>query len=182
MPTFIMLPDGDILQEWHNGPIAGASTYESVNVDNGDTRYAYSDASNERMHVSLEAPPVPDNEVGLINSVRLGMKARKAMTFSGGIRVNQTGVSDDSSPIVNGVDNITVTTAPGYTTYTAPAKATSDGTHNWVYGDLTGLQLRITKFRNDRFGQTRISYLYAEVNYTEPAEVKHNATFFGTNF
>ena len=70
---------------------------------------------------------------------------------------------------------------PTTNTFSGTAETTSDGSDDWVYGDLAGLQIRLAKFRNDRFGELRISYLYAEVAYTA-AEAEDNATFFGANF
>jgi hypothetical protein len=76
---------------------------------------------------------------------------------------------------------LTVTSGGSYATYSGTAETTSDGSDDWVYGDLAGLELRLVKFRNDRFGEMRVSYLYAEVDYTEAA-AENNATFFGANF
>ena len=95
----------------------------------------------------------------------------------------QTGTAADSSIISNGTDTIAVTSGGSYSTYSGTAETTSDGTNAWVYGDLAGLSIRVNKFRNDRYGETRVSYLYAEVDYTPTAvAVTDNATFFGANF
>ena len=179
MATFIMLPDGDALQQWDSSG-GGTSSYTDVDNDNGDTEYAFSNTSAERMIVDLAAPSVASGDVDTVNSVTIKFSASKTLSGNSFVKVQQTGTSADSSTITNGVDTITVL-AGGYATYSGTTETTSDGSNAWVYGDLAGLQIRVDKFRNDRFGQLRISYLYAEVDYTAPVSAD-NATFFGANF
>jgi hypothetical protein len=179
MATFIMLPNGDVLQQW-DASGGGTSSYTDVDNDNGDTQYAFSNTGAERMIVDMAAPSVASGDVDTVNTVTIKASAKKTATGNSFVFFRQTGTAEDSSSISNGSDAITVTAGPSYNTYQGTAETTSDGSDAWVYGDLAGLQIRVDKFRNDRFGELRISYLYAEVDYT-PA-VTDNATFFGANF
>ena len=113
-------------------------------------------------------------------TVTIKASASKTLTGNSFVDFFQLGTAADSSIISNGSDRITVLSG-GYATYSGTAETTSDGSDVWVYGDLAGLQIRLAKFRSDRFGQIRVSYLYAEVDYT-PAVAAENATFFGANF
>ena len=106
---------------------------------------------------------------------------QKYSLLAGKVTVQQTGTAADSSPISNGFDTISLNIG-SYATHSGTAETTSDGSNAWVYGDLAGLQLRVNQFRNTRFGENRISYLYAEVDYTEAATTADSATFFGANF
>ena len=180
MATFIMLPDGDVLQQWDSSG-GGTSSYTDVDNDNGDTEYAFSNTTNERMIVDLELPSVASGDVDTVNSVTIKASAKKNLIGTSYMYFQQTGTAGDSSSISNGTDTITVPTGGSYATYSGTAETTSDGSDAWVYGDLAGLQIRVDKFRNDRFGELRVSYLYAEVDYT-PAVSADNATFFGANF
>jgi len=180
MPTFILTPNGDVIQAWDSSG-GGTSSYTDVDNDNGDTEYAFSNTNAERMIVDMTAPSVASGDVDTIDSVTIKASARKTMTGSSFAHFQQVGTAADSSAISNGVDTITVTAGGSYALYSGTTETTSDGSDAWVYGDLAGLQLRITKFRNDRFGELRISYLYAEVAYTA-AVAADNATFFGANF
>ena len=179
MPTFILIPNGDALQAWDSSG-GGTSSYTDVDNDNGDTEYAFSNTGNERMIVDLPAPSVASGDVATIDSVTIKASVKKTETGNSFIKFRQTGTAADSSLINNGIETITVTSGGSYALYSGTAQTTSDGSDAWVYGDLAGLQLRLEKFRNDRFGELRISYLYAEVAYT--AAAADNATFFGTNF
>ena len=135
------------------------------------------------MIVDMTAPlglGISSSDVESIESVAIKASAKKTESGSSFAYFQQVGTSADSSLINNGIDTITIPASGSYSTYSGTTETTSDGTNAWVYGDLTGLQLRITKFRNDRFGELRISYLYAEVAYT--AAATDNATFFGANF
>jgi hypothetical protein len=180
MATFIMLPDGDVLTEW-DASGGGTAAYTDVDNDDGNTQYAFSNTNAERFQVTLAAPSVAEADIDMSAGITVTIKASASKTLSGTSYVDfyQLGTAADSSVISNGYDRITVPSG-GYTTYSGTAETTSDGSDVWVYGDLAGLQIRIIKFRNDRFGQLRISYLYAEVDYT--AAVTDNATFFGANF
>ena len=181
MPTFILIPNGDVIQEWDSSGV-GASSYTDVDNDNGDTEYAFSDTNSERMIVDLPAPSVASGDVDTIDSVTIKISAAYTHTsFTTGVTVQQGGTAADSSSISNGSDTIAVASGGSYATYSGTAETTSDGSDAWVYGDLAGLQLRLTKFRSPRFGELRISYLYAEVAYTA-AVAADNATFFGANF
>ena len=182
MATFIMLPDGDAIQEW-DASGGGTSSYTDVDNDNGDTQYAFSNTGNERFHVTLAAPSVAEADIDMSAGITVTIKASAAKPNTGNSFVDfyQLGTAADSSAISNGSDRITVLSGGSYSTYSGTAETTSDGSDVWVYGDLAGLQIRLVKFRNDRFGELRISYLYAEVAYTEAA-VEDNATFFGANF
>ena len=182
MPTFILTPNGDQIQAWDSSG-GGTSSYTDVDNDNGDTEYAFSNTNAERMIVDMTGPlgaGISLSDVESIDSVTIKASAKKTVTGSSFAYFQQVGTAADSSAISNGIDTIIIPASASYATYSGTTETTSDGTNAWVYGDLTGLQLRITKFRNDRFGELRISYLYAEVAYT--AAVTDNATFFGTNF
>jgi hypothetical protein len=181
MATFIMIPNGDVIQAWDSSG-GGTSSYTDVDNDNGDTEYAFSNTSNERMIVDLAAPSVASGDVDTIDSVTIKASASKTLLGNSLVYFQQVGQAADSSIISNGIDTITVTSGGSYATYSGTTETTSDSSDAWVYGDLAGLQLRITKFRNDRFGELRISYLYAEVAYTEVVAEGDNATFFGANF
>ena len=181
MATFIMLPDGNVLREW-DASGGGSSAFSDVDDDNGDTQYIFSDTGGERFQVSLVAPSVAEADIDMSAGITVTIKASASKTFSGNSSVDffQLGTAADSSVISNGSDRITVISG-GYATYSGTAETTSDGSDVWVYGDLAGLEIRLAKFRNDRFGELRVSYLYAEVDYTAAA-VADNATFFGANF
>jgi hypothetical protein len=181
MATFIMLPDGDVITEW-DASGGGTSAYTDVDNDDGNTQYVFSDTGNERFQVTLAAPSVAEADINMSAGITVTIKASASKTLSGnsGVDFYQLGTAADSSVISNGSDRITVLSG-GYATYSGTAETTSDGSDVWVYGDLAGLQIRLVKFRNDRFGQLRVSYLYAEVDYT-PAVAADNATFFGANF
>ena len=180
MATFIMLPDGDVISEW-DASGGGTASYTDVDDDNGDTQYAFSNTTAERLQVTLAAPSVAEADIDMSAGITVTIKASASKTLTGNSFVDfyQLGTAADSSVISNGYDRITVVSG-GFATYSGTAETTSDGSDDWVYGDLAGLQIRLVKFRNDRFGQLRISYLYAEVDYT--AAVTDNATFFGANF
>ena len=182
MATFIMLPDGTTLSHW-DASGGGSALHADVDDDNGDTQYAFSNTNGERMIFTLAAPSVADGDIDTINTVTIKASAAKTLSGSGRMTFLQTGTAADSSIISNGTDTIAVTSGGSYSTYSGTAETTSDGTNAWVYGDLAGLSIRVTKFRNDRYGETRVSYLYAEVDYTAAAvAVTDNATFFGANF
>ena len=183
MATFIMLPDGNVVREWVASG-GGSSAFSDVVDDNGDTQYIFSDTGGERFQVSLVAPSVAEADIDMSAGITVTIKASAAYTHSSGasyVDFYQLGTAADSSVISNGSDRITVTSGGSYSTYSGTAETTSDGSDVWVYGDLAGLEIRLAKFRNDRFGELRVSYLYAEVDYTAAA-VADNATFFGANF
>ena len=185
MATFIMLPNGTAFSEW-TGSGGGTAIYADVDDDNGDTQYAYVTglANGKRLILDMAAPSVAEGDIDMSAGITVQIKASAAKTLSGNSNMifYQRGTSADSSSISNGYDTITVPASGSYATYSGTAETTSDGSNVWVYGDLAGLQIRADKFRNDRFGELRISYLYAEVDYTPSAAVTHNATFFGANF
>jgi len=179
MATFIMLPNGDNLQQWDSSG-GGTSSYTDVDNDNGDTEYAFSNTTGERMVVDLVPSPVASGDVDTINSVTIKASVRKYSLGTSYVILRQAGTAADSSAISNGSDTITVLSGGAYNTISGTVETTSDGSDAWVYGDLAGLQIRIDKFRSDRFGELRMSYLYAEVDYTKA--LAGNATFFGANF
>ena len=180
MATFIMLPDGDVLQQWDSSG-GGTSSYTDVDNDNGDTQYAFSNTTAERMVVDLAAPSVASGDVETVNSVTIKASVRKYSIGTAYVIFQQIGTAADSGSISNGSDTITVASSASYNTISGTGQTTSDGSSDdWEYGDLAGLQIRVDKFRNDRFGELRISYLYVEVDYT--AVAADNATFFGANF
>ena len=181
MATFVMIPNGTALSAW-DASGGGAAAYTDVDNDNGNTEYAFSDTTAERLIVDLEAPSVASGDVDTINSVTIKASAIKTLSGNSYVYFRQIGTAADSSSISNGTDTITVPSSGSYATYSGTAETTSDGSDAWVYGDLAGLQIRIEKFRNVRFGELRVSYLYAEVDYTAAVAVTDNATFFGTNF
>ncbi len=184
MATFILNPNGTVTITF-TASDGGTATYEYVNSDD-TSEYLYSATNGERIIVDMQSPSdagVDSGDVDTINSVTLKVKAQKTLLGNGFITVQQVGTAADSSSISNGTDSITVTSGASWTTYSGTSETTSDGSNNWVYGDLAGLQLRVTQFRNLRFGQNQVAYLYAEVDYTPTAvAVTHNAPFFGTNF
>jgi len=180
MATFILNPNGTGTILW-TASDGGTATYEYVDSDD-TSDYLYSATNGQRIIVDLESPSVASGDVDTINSVTLKLKAQKTLLGNGYITVQQLGTAADSSSISNGLDSITIPSG-SWTTYSGAAKTTSDGTDDWVYGDLAGLQLRVNQFRNLRFGQNQVAYLYAEVDYTPTAvAVTHNAPFFGSNF
>ena len=182
MATFILNPNGTGTILW-SASDGGTATYEYVDSDD-TSDYLYSATNGQRIIVDMQSPSdvgVNSGDVDTINSVTLKVKAQKTLLGSGFITVQQLGTAADSSAISNGLDSITL--SGSWVTYTGFTKTTSDGSDDWVYGDLAGLQLRVNQFRNTRFGQNQVAYLYAEVDYTPTAvAVTHNAPFFGTNF
>ena len=180
MATFIMLPNGTALSEW-TASAGGTAAYTDVDDDNGDTQYAYvtGSASGARLILDMATPSVPSGDVSSIDSVQIKGSLSKTLGGSSFVKFFQIGTAADSSAISNGEDTITVASG-GYVLHSGTAETTSDGSNAWVYGDLAGLQIRAEKFRNDRFGQLKLSYFYAEVTYTPAATT--NATFFGANF
>ena len=183
MATFIMIPNGTSLSDW-DASGGGTAAYTDVDDDNGDTQYAFSNTASERIIVDLAAPSVAEADMDFDEDVTVTIKAsmKKYSPGTSYVVFQQTGTAADSSSISNGTDTITVTASGSYATFAGTGETTSDGSDDWVYGDLAGLQVRLDKFRNDRFGELRISYLYAEVDYTPAAVVADNATFFGANF
>ena len=182
MATFIMIPNGTGTINW-TASDAGTPSYSHVDNDNGDTQYLYSNTNGNRIIVDLQSPSdagVDAGDVDTINTVTLKLSGQKTLVGAGNVTVQQLGTAADSSSIANGPDTIVLNNG-SYTTVSGPAETTSDGSNAWVFGDLAGLEIRLTKFRNDRFGELRISYLYAYVAYT-PAVSADNATFFGANF
>ena len=175
-----MLPNGTATANWDSSG-GGTASHTDVDNDNGNTEYAFSNTNNKRLIVDLAAPSVASGDVDTVNSVTIKASAIKTLSGSSFVKFTQTGTAADSSIITNGTDTITVSASGSYNTYSGTAETTSDGSDAWVYGDLAGLQINLTKFRNDRFGELRVSYLYAEVDYTA-AVAADNATFFGTNF
>ena len=153
MATFIMLPNGTVGTSAWTADSGLPAIATTVDNDNGDTEYAYSSSDGERMTFDLAS----------LSYVKFYMM----------------GTDADSGTITTGPDTVTIS-GTSYTTYSGPNE-TSPNSGDWVYGDLAGLQIRVQQFRNPRFGQNRISYLYAEVDYTE-AVAADNATFFGANF
>jgi len=180
MATFIMLPDGDAIQEW-DASGGGTSSYTDVDNDNGDTEYAFSNTTGERMVVDLVPSPVASGDVDTINSVTIKASVKKYSLGTAYVILRQSGTAADSSAIDNGPDTLALNIG-SYTTVSGPAEPRSDGLNLWDYGDLAGLQLRVNQHRNLRFGHNRISYLYAEVDYTPAVVTADNATFFGANF
>tara|TARA_R100000808_G_scaffold14119_1_gene33616 strand:- start:180 stop:728 length:549 start_codon:yes stop_codon:yes gene_type:complete len=182
MATFILNPNGTGSISW-TASDGGTATYEYVDSDD-TSDYLYSATNGQRIIVDLQSPSdagVDSGDVDTINSVTLKLKAQKTLLGSAFITVQQLGTAADSSSISNGLDSITLTGS--WATYSGAAKTTSDGTDDWVYGDLAGLQLRVNQFRNVRAGQNQVAYLYAEIDYTPTAvAVTHNAPFFGSNF
>ena len=179
MATFIMLPNGTVgTSAWtaDSGLPAIATT---VDNDNGDTEYAYSSSDGERMTFDLASPSVVEADVESINTVTVKASASKTAIGPAYVKFYMMGTDADSGTITTGPDTVTIS-GTSYTTYSGPNE-TSPNSGDWVYGDLAGLQIRVQQFRNPRFGQNRISYLYAEVDYTE-AVAADNATFFGANF
>ena len=186
MATFIMLPNSTVLSQWDAGASGSgtgfAAGYSDVDDDNGDTQYAFSNTSGERMLFDLVAPSVAEADIDFDENVTVTIKAsmKKNLVGTSYVIFSQRGTAADSSSISNGSDTITILSG-SYATFSGTGETTSDGSNDWVYGDLAGLQVRLDKFRNDRFGELRVSYLYAEVDYTKTAVVD-NATFFGANF
>ena len=180
MATFIMLPNADIITEW-DASGGGTVSYTDVDNDDGDTQYAFSDTANERMVFDLEAASVASGDVESIDTVQIVASARYTAGRGSSMYVLQRGTSADSSAISNGTDTINVLGSGSYSVYTGTAEETSDGTNAWVYGDLAGLRIRVSKYLNAA-GEIRVSYLYARITYTPAAVTAENATFFGANF
>ena len=182
MAYFLMLPDGDTLSEW-DASGGGTASYTDVDDDNGDTQYAFSKTGTERFHITLAAPSVAEADINMSAGITVKIRASAAYTHTSGtsyVDFYQLGTAADSSTISNGTDRITVPYGGAYATYAGTDETTSDGSDVWVYGDLAGLEIKLVKFRNDRFGELRVSYLHAMVTYTPAAQ--DNATFFGANF
>ena len=182
MATFILNPNGTGTILW-SASDGGTATYEYVDSDD-TSDYLYSATNGQRIIVDMQSPSdvgVNSGDVDTINSVTLKIKAQKTLLGSGFVTVQQLGTSADGTTIGTGTSSITL--SGSWATYAGTAQTTSDGSNDWVYGDLAGLQLRVNQFRNPRFGQNQVAYLYAEVDYTPAtATVTHNATFFGSNF
>ena len=183
MATFILNPNGTSVILW-TASDGGTATYEYVDSDD-TSDYLYTAINGRRIIVDLQSPSdagIDSGDVDTINNVTLKLKAQKAGLGDGYITVQQIGTAADGDTISNGLDSITI--SGSWATYSGAAKTTSDGTDDWVYGDLAGLQLRVNQFRNVRPpGNHQVAYLYAEVDYTPTAvAVTHNAPFFGSNF
>ena len=179
MATFIMIPNGTVGTSTWTAKAGGNAEYTNVDNDDGDTDYAYSSTNGERMTFNLASASVSEEEIASINTVTVKASASKTLTGSSYVKFYMMGTDGDGGTIAAGPDTITVT--PGlYTTITGPDETTPNS-GDWVHGDLAGLQIRAEKFRNDRFGQLKISYFYVVVDY-EVAVVADNATFFGANF
>ena len=179
MATFTMLPNGTVGTSGWTGNGGATALAGDVDNDNGNTQYAYSSSSGERMTFDLAAPSVAEGDVASIDSVQIQASASKILSGNSYVKFYMMGTDADSGTIATGPDTITVASG-GYATISGPVE-TSPNLGDWVYGDLAGLRIRAEKFRNDRFGELRISYLYALVTYTAVAAAD-NATFFGANF
>ena len=178
-----MIPNGTGTINW-TASDGFTPTYSHVDNDNGDTQYLYSNTNGNRIIVDLQSPSdagVDAGDVDTINTVTLKFSGQKTLVGAGNVTVQQLGTAADSSSIANGPDTLALNIG-SYTTVSGPAEPKSDGSNLWVYEDLAGLQLRVNQHRSPRFGENRISYLYAEVDYTPAAVVVDNATFFGANF
>ena len=177
--SFIMIPDGTVGTSTWTAKAGGNAEYTNVDNDDGDTDYAYTNTNAQRMTFNLASPSVSEAEIASINTVTIKASASKTLSGNSLVKFYMMGTDGDSGTIASGPDTITVTSGPGYATITGPDETTPNS-GDWVYGDLSGLQIRAEKFRNDRFGQLRISYFYVVVDYE--AAAADNAIFFGANF
>ena len=176
-----MLPNIDVTTEW-TAKAGGTASYFNVDNDDGNTDYAYvsgASASGKSLIFELESPSVTEVDIDWSIGITVTIKASMSKTLSGNsyVKLVQAGTAADASPITGTTATKTVI-AGGYALYSGTTEATSDGSDVWVYGDLVHLQIKAEKFRNDRFGQLRLSYFYAEVSYVPTT----SATFFGANF
>ena len=105
MATFIMLPNGDVLQQW-DASGGGTSSYTDVDNDNGLTEYAFSNTSGERLQVTLAAPSVAEADIDMSAGITVTIKASASKTLTGSSYVDffQLGTAADTSVISNGTD------------------------------------------------------------------------------
>ena len=181
MATFTMLPDGVTgTNEWLN-KAGGACSFTNVDNDNGDTDYCKEPTTSHE--VTFTFADSSQSGISSITSVQVKFKARNTSTRNNFVRVSQTGTG-----ISNGTDTITIAgtgATDSYTLYSGTAETTYDGSTSWDT-DLTqinNLEVKLDKFRNSSIGtETRVSYLYVEVTYSEETVEADNVTFFGANF
>ena len=179
MATFIMNPDSTTLISF-TASDGGTASYTYVD-DDDTSEYLYATVNGRRIIVGLEAPSVAEADIDMSAgiTVTLKFKGQKTLFGFGSIIAQQVGTSADGSSISNGTDTISMPSS--WEIKSGTAETTSDGTNAWVYGDLSGLALRINQNGSLRAGQNQIAYMYAEVDYT-PAAADNNAIFFGSNF
>ena len=180
MPTFNLLPDSLITNTGWSNPSGGPGTYTNVDEDNGDTDYIESSTNGNRFVCGFQDPPIAEGVVDSITSVVWIGSMAKTSPGNSLATARLGGTLASGGSVSTGLDNITVTSGGSYATQLGEVEIYSTGTTSWVYGDLAGLQWRIDKFRNDRFGELRVSYIYLYITYV--AAVTENAIFFGSNF
>ena len=166
MATFILLPDGwpdPAILEWLNNS-GGTAAATDVDNDNGDTEYITDGGHGSEVTFTFANPSVVESDIDFTQTVTVQLKgsAEKTDTYNSTFYMNQTG-----GAISNGTDTITITGGgSGFQNFSGTAETTYDGSTTWTYALLHFLRVKLEKFRNDRFGELQLSYLYAEVTYT----------------
>ena len=173
-----LLPDGTgtFTAHWLVYPF-GSTRHDALDDDNGDTSYSACSTDGRFMVIEFANPSVAEADIDTITSVQF---------TSSGRHTGRTGTADIvfkfEAPVgVSAYEETADYDAhfSSYETINGTARNTSDGSNNWTYSDLEGLEIRCTK---DGSNTVRLSYLALEVTYTAVPAVAVNATFFGTNF
>ena len=179
MATFIMLPDGATgTNNWQN---YGGATADHTMVDDDSYvgSYIYETSLDKIITFTMTNPSVAEGDIDTINHVTVKLKAR--YTEIGESRTLD--VKQGSGIYVHPADTHTVTSSI-YPLYTGTSRQYHHHTVDWEYSALEGLfvNLKLTEGAARHY-YLRVSYIYAEVDYTAAvAAVEDNATFFGANF
>ena len=164
MATFILLPDGVTgTNEWL-AKAGGACASTNIDNDDDDTDYCEEDTHSHEITFTMANSSVAAEDIASITSVQIKFKAKHTTSGTSYVDIYQTGTD-----ISNGYTRVGVTDTSDYGAYSADAEFTFDGATSWG-ADLTqinNLQVKLDKFRNPRFSDLRISYLYAQVEYQE---------------
>ena len=181
----ILLPnaDGTVSSDWIRGGSPPEGTvHDSLDDDNGDTSFVACDTGSETMIIEFADPDdvtsansgVAEAEIDTITSVRFISSGRSTDR-----RFASLVVIEYADPSGNANETCSYDShASSYETINGTAHETYDGTHDWDYSKLEGLQLTCDKLGTQNI---QLSYLAIEVTYTE-AVTADNATFFGANF
>ena len=178
MATFIMLPDGVTgTNNWQNydGTTADHTLVDDDTITNS---YIYETAQNGEITFTLANPSVAEADIDFSQDVTVTPKAKAHYTRSGlsldmNIRVTGTGISIPG-------DTVSVAYNAMFPTYTGASTTVKSIGTDWDYTGLENAQIYLKcAGRVARFQYLRVSYVYLEVDYSEPTG---NTIFFGTNF
>ena len=174
MAIFTMTPDGTTSNDW---TVVGTSAHESVQSDDGQTTYIWSNTDTDSCILTMGAPSVAESAIDFagdgINYYRMFALGRCPDRGTAGTDVQLT-VTDPS----NGSLSVTANFHNHRTAYESESGPTQS-TSGITYSDLEGMTVRLLKSGTDK---ALLTYVYVVVSYEPAAVITDNATFFGTNF